>query len=154
MDAQNHSSYTALRIATYHGYSDIALALIAARADLNIQDERGNTALMSAVRKYQYARSEDWNTRYPDIIRALVDAEADLNIQDEYGNTALILAASYGLSDIARMLVTARADVNIQDGSGNTALMSAVQVTNMRGVGTNMRGVGTGTLGTLILYGL
>ena len=117
--------------AAYYGYSDIVQALIVARADLNIQDGFGNTALMSAVQGYKHARSEDWNTRdtrdtrYADIIRALI-ADAAVNFQDEYGRTALIWAAYYGYSDIVQALITAGADLNIQDNYGDTALKLAV----------------------------
>lgn len=56
-------------------------ALVAAGADLNAQDDRGETALIDAVHRY------DWQA--VDKIQALLDAGARTDIRDRTGHTAL-----------------------------------------------------------------
>ena len=94
--------------------TEMVIALIAAGADLNIQDIHGNTALMLAIQRKNI-----------DIVKALIDAGADLNIQDIHGNTALMLAIQQVSLWIADYLVVAGADVHLQNNKGETALKIA-----------------------------
>ncbi|HJM68952.1 MAG TPA: ankyrin repeat domain-containing protein, partial [Candidatus Babeliales bacterium] len=59
--------------------------LISRKADLNIQDNNGNTALIKAA-----------ENGHLETVKELIAAKADLNIQDNNGNTALIKAAENG----------------------------------------------------------
>ena len=87
--------------------------LITMGADLEVQDEYGETILHRCVAH-----------NLIDIIKTLVDAGIDLNEQDEEGYTALYKAITSNEEDIAKTLIEAGADVNISD-SGWTPLHSA-----------------------------
>ncbi len=81
-------------LAALNGHKDIALALIQAKANLDLQDKNGNTALMRAV------------GRDIDTAKSLLDAGANPNKQDNSGNTAYDFAKDrYGKSsDIAKLI--------------------------------------------------
>ena len=85
-------------------------------AEVNLQNNNGDTALMLAAR---------YN---PDAAPPLLAAQGiDVNLQDNHGVTALILAAQYNRLSIIQDLLAARGiDVNIQANNGSTALMWAV----------------------------
>ncbi|MBO5997082.1 MAG: ankyrin repeat domain-containing protein [Alphaproteobacteria bacterium] len=87
--------------------------LIADKADVNMQDERGFTPLMWAS-YYGHAK----------VVRELIGAKADLDKQDEVGGTALILAVSGGLKnkEVVRILIDAGVNLDLQDHDGWTAL--------------------------------
>jgi len=87
----------------------IAKMLIDAGVDVNVQNEKGRTALIFATK---------WN--YIEIVQMLIDAKADLNIQDEIGNTALHYAVEYYRPEIALMLIDAGANRDIQNNHGET----------------------------------
>ena len=99
--------------------------LIAAGADVNVQDEYGYTALMNAV--------DNDDNDDTDIAELLIDNGAGVNIQNELGYTALIIAAFIGRTNIAKLLIDNGADVNIQskfsDGKPRsaTALIAATR---------------------------
>jgi len=111
--------------ASEHGYTEIVRRLIekganlsspAKRekgANLNIQNEEGETALMIAS-----------GGDYTDIVRLLIEAGANLNIQNEDGKTALMFASN---TDIVRLLIEAGANLNLQNNDGHTALITATK---------------------------
>ena len=108
--AEDVLPYDNLIDAVLAGDFEAVKALIDAGADLNIQDDDGDTPLHWAA------------DGYTDIARALIDAGADLNIQDDDGWTPLHWVAGSGYTDIARALIDAGADLNIQDDDGWTPL--------------------------------
>lgn len=78
-------------------YKTIVQLLLNANAQVNIQDDRGVTALMYAAVNGQ-----------PDIVRLLLDVGADPNIpSEEEGLTALTMATFRGHLDIVRLLLQA-----------------------------------------------
>jgi ankyrin repeat protein len=81
--------------------------LIVLGANLNIQNESGNTALHHCA-----------HTNNPDIARMLIDAGANVNVQGMFGLTALHVCARLNRLEIARMLIDAGANVNIQAEGG------------------------------------
>ena len=127
-------------------------SLVGSKADVNLKDENGRTALMNAVTE-----------GHIEVVRMLLEAKADVNAKTENGDTALICAAQYSLvqklahalakgmlkeagieadskgtstkstqvedakvgEEIVRALLAARADVNARNGQGQTALMYA-----------------------------
>ncbi len=90
--------------------------LIDAGIDVNIQNNRGNTALMLAA-----------HAGHVEIVRELLAAPGiEVNKQDNNGNTALMEAAYGGDAGIVQQLLKAPGiDVNKQDSNGITALMEA-----------------------------
>jgi murein DD-endopeptidase MepM/ murein hydrolase activator NlpD len=85
---------------------------IGAGANVNAQDEYGQTPLM-------YAASSSTN---PDILDALVKAGADINAQTTSGWTALMYAARDSKSlDMLIWLMNAAADPSLKNGEGQSA---------------------------------
>ena len=57
-----------------------------AKADVNVQDGMGTTALIAASK---------WG--YSEVVEALIKREVNLNCKDREGNNALIFAAQWGI---------------------------------------------------------
>lgn len=55
VDVRNQDGYTPLMMATYYGHQDIVTTLLAKGADRCARDNRGNTALMGALFKMEFA---------------------------------------------------------------------------------------------------
>jgi ankyrin repeat protein len=148
VNQQNNIGETALVKAVYTGNLEIVQQLIQARADLNIQDEYGLTALMHATKnkKSEIAttliKSDRCNVslqsnvgetalmiaifnRNIEIAQQLIQAGADLNLQNKNGSTALNFAAANGLYDIVKLLLKKDVALNTQHKSGLTPLMDA-----------------------------
>ncbi len=146
---QGDQSRLPLVEATRRGYSDIAMILIDAGADVNSKDAYGVTAMMYAaicgsveVLERLIEEGADVNSQDVDgrtvlietlttendipvsAIQSLIKAGADPNIRIKGGLTPLMLAAA-GDPDVLQMLIDAGADVNVRDERGTTALMRA-----------------------------
>ena len=85
--------------------------LVANGAEINAQDNSGETALIKAVRIGAL-----------EVIRLLVENGADINAQDSSGKTVLIQAARQGDWEVVHLLVENGADINAQDSSGEHSL--------------------------------
>jgi hypothetical protein len=83
-------------------------ALVENGADVNLQDNDGDTALMYNINEF-------------DVFKYLVENKADLNIRNKKGQTALILAAENEKIDILTYLVERGANINLRDNNGITA---------------------------------
>ena len=94
--------------------------LIDAGADVNFQDNKGETALISTVRSLIRGKS--------DVAQALIDAGADVNIQSYNGSTALQIAVLFEHLDVVGVLIDAGANLDIQNDYGDTALTYAAQI--------------------------
>ena len=71
--------YTVLMWAAYRGHLEVMnVLLLDYEADVNIQDDEGNTALMKAV-----------GIMRPEVVRVLLDNGANVHIQNNKGETAL-----------------------------------------------------------------
>jgi ankyrin repeat protein len=91
--------------------AEVVRLLLERGADPNIQDERGNTALISCA----------WHA---DAALALIRHGANLNTQNKDGLTAIINSVS---PDVARVLVENGADLYLRDNEGKTALEEATR---------------------------
>lgn len=112
LDAQR-SEYlrlSALMMASAEGHVDCVKALVTAGADLNLEDQYGNTALLSAVKK------RHWHCAI-----ALIVAGA----RDDKDSQAFMEAARYPNRDCVGAFIAAGADVNATDAKGNSVLMNA-----------------------------
>jgi hypothetical protein len=86
----------------------ITQALVENGADVNLQDNDGDTALIHSINEF-------------DVFKYLVENKADLNIRNKKGQTALILAAEKEKIDILTYLVERGANINLRDNNGMTA---------------------------------
>lgn len=81
--------------------------LIDGKADVNLQNEFGTSALMAA----------SWKGNAK-MIEMLIDAKADINMTNNYWSTSLTKAILYGTTEVVSRLLEANADVttiNITD---------------------------------------
>ena len=84
-------------LASQYGHIEIVRALLAAGANVNLQDNIGKTALY-------YASSEG----HIDIVRLLLEYGADVNPQDSgFDYTALMIASYEGHIEVVRLLLAA-----------------------------------------------
>ena len=91
--------------------------LLAAGMDVNLEDENGQSALITATLAGQ-----------DDLARLLLDSKADVSARTQKGMTALHAAAYVGDLTIAKMLIKHGADVNDQDNiAGITPLQAAAE---------------------------
>ena len=91
--------------------AEVVRILLERGADPNLQDDRGNTALIECA----------WDA---DAALALIRRGANVNMQNKDGLTALINSVS---PDVARVLVDNGADLHLRNKEGKTALQEARQ---------------------------
>jgi ankyrin repeat protein len=91
--------------------AEVVRILLERGADPNLQDDRGNTALIECA----------WDA---DAALALIKHGANVNTQNKDGLTALINSVS---PDVARVLVDNGADLYLRDKEGKTALQEAMK---------------------------
>jgi ankyrin repeat protein len=71
--------------------------LIAYKADVNLRDEQGFTALMEAAR-----------TGNPEVVKFLLEHQADATLTDCEGKTAIQIAQSFNQTEVVRILESAK----------------------------------------------
>ncbi|WP_338967567.1 ankyrin repeat domain-containing protein [Spiroplasma endosymbiont of Lonchoptera lutea] len=106
--------WSPLQYAIFHGNLDIVKLLLENGANINLQNNNGNNALITAV--------ENGHT---DIVKLLLKNGADINHQNKFGITPLITAATYGELDIMKLLLEKGANINHQNKFGITPLITA-----------------------------
>jgi len=103
-----------LHVATDGNHTEIAILLLDKGADVNAQDNDGETPLHIASFK-----------GYIEIAELLLDRGADVNARDGWsqsGRTPLHFAAWGGNSEIAKLLLDKGADINAKRWDGFTPL--------------------------------
>lgn len=121
--------------------------ILEAGADINQQDNEGNTALMLAIDNEYYpavayliAKKADVNktnhqgetplmhaAETGEFVGSLLDAGADITKQDALGETALMKAALFNNAGAVADLCFKGADLEVRDLNGNTALILAAE---------------------------
>jgi uncharacterized protein len=98
------------------GNSATALALVAAKADVNARQDDGTTAL-------------HWAAYHDDLplLRQLLKAGAKANVANDYGSTPLAEAAERADPEAIRLLLEAGAEVESPNPQGQTALMTVAR---------------------------
>ena len=146
---QNNNKQTALMIAAYHGFANIAQYLIERKSNVNEKNKLGFTALMYAVfsrnenlveyfgaLEYIEINSQDRKGNSAlmtavffqnvNIVIKLLKAGAIVNVKNVLAQTPLMVAAIMGLDDIVNVLLKAGANKELKSASGQTALDYAV----------------------------
>lgn len=100
-----------MRAADIHGSGEVLRLLLEQKANPDLQNENGETALTRACASV-----------HRDKVQMLIAAGADPNLQDKDGNTALMIACKFGRKDVVKALLDAGAKVNIADNDGRTAI--------------------------------
>jgi ankyrin repeat protein len=102
---------------THYETAKVVKVLIENGADVNAQDDDGDTPLSNAL--YQ---------RHMEIIKELIKNGADVNIKVDNGRTPLHIASDWlGLQnpEIIEILISKGADINARDNDGKTPLSLA-----------------------------
>ncbi|XP_062711319.1 uncharacterized protein LOC134289472 isoform X2 [Aedes albopictus] len=122
----NKAGQTHIHLAAEGGHTKIVKMLIDDyAADVNAQDNDGNTPLLLAAKNYVW-----------EMVKMLIDKDskysADYKIANKAGQTLIHLAAEGGNMEIVQMLRDDyAADVNAQDNDGNTPLHYAAQYSTL-----------------------
>jgi ankyrin repeat protein len=93
---------------------EIVKLLIEKGADVNAENDLGQTVLMGAAKG-----------RHPEVLRILIDRGAEVNLKDKEGHTALMHAARVGTLSGVKLLVERGADVSGKYGQTALNLASA-----------------------------
>lgn len=142
---------TVLHESVKTGSVDIVKLLLAAGADINVDDDSGDTPLHMAIDSENVnilkllidsganvnAKNEDSDTplhtaiekQKVKAIKLLLDAGSDVHAQNMHKATPLHLAANYCSDDVFRLLLETGADINALDEDHDTPLHWAVRST-------------------------
>ncbi|XP_041379641.1 ankyrin repeat and protein kinase domain-containing protein 1-like [Gigantopelta aegis] len=85
------------------GHNNDATLLLELRADIDYQNEEGQTALMLAT-----------NGEHENVVQTLISAGAKVDIQDNDGDTALMIACKNNSCSMVDLLLQAKANPDIQ----------------------------------------
>ncbi|MCP4460554.1 MAG: ankyrin repeat domain-containing protein [Cytophagales bacterium] len=111
--ASTKAPSTSIHEAAFFGNTEVILAHIEAKTDLNQKDEYGSTPLSIAATFGKI-----------DVAIALIKGGANLNTQSADGSTALHTAAFFCRENIVDALLEAGADTGIRNNYGSTAMES------------------------------
>ncbi len=99
-DAIAEAGWGPLHLASRHADLGVLRALVAAGADIELQDQRnGWTPLLHAI-----------HVRNGPAVAALIEAGTDVNRTGESGITPLIMASGYGMTETVRLLLDSGAN--------------------------------------------
>ena len=84
-------------------------------ANLDLQDEDGDSALMYACMNNQ-----------PEVAKLMVEKGAKIDLQNKDGDSALIFACRNDQPEVAKLLLEKGANLDLQDEDGDSALQCSV----------------------------
>ncbi|NXJ81720.1 ASB10 protein, partial [Trogon melanurus] len=117
---------TALHVAARHGLADHVQLLLHYGAELEAENEEGQTPLNVACAQPHQPRDMD---RYFQVCQLLVESGASINAADRDRQHPLHLACKNANAQVAELLLARGANVNVMNYSGNTALHNILQTT-------------------------
>ena len=117
IDKVRNDNQTPLMIAAQKGHVSVATFLIEHGANVDLQDENGNTALHHTL----YGSDVSC-----EILSCLTGSGADVNGVNKVKHTPLMIAAIRGHINALTLLIKHGADVDLQDSDGYKALHFAV----------------------------
>ena len=94
MNAKNDQGWTPLMFAASEGDTTTADVLLSRGADVDLQSQNDETALMLAAR---------WG-HFRLVRMLLIDAEANVNLRNNDGKTALTIAREKGHTEIVELI--------------------------------------------------
>lgn len=113
--SKNNFGKKPLIVAAEKGFKDIADLLLTGqgykKADPDLQDRYGQTALMYAAEKGNVS-----------VVKLLLEHDADTEIKDEFKRTALMYAVENGHLNVAELLLDHGAKINRTDKKKKTAM--------------------------------
>lgn len=109
--------------AVLRGNQEMVEMLLLARADVDVKNSRGATAIM-------FIGSQTTG----EIVRALMAAGAQINEHDEDGNTPLQLAAVVSNTELVKSIIELGASLDERNEAGQTALMLAAREGHLENV--------------------
>ena len=96
VNARSKGGETALHIAAKAGRVRNVKQLVAARAQVDLQDRKGRTPLMYAIRGSSTKKPD--RASQVNVVQILLDAKADVNLRDHDGLTALMSQRALALA--------------------------------------------------------
>ena len=114
------------------GHIGIVKILVDRGANINSQDNHGNTALMRIIQCYNHREFECY---YHDIFIYLIEKGADIHVKNNENQTALLHSADSGYPESTEemsILIDKGAEIDIQDVYGNTPLMYSYQIDKVK----------------------
>lgn len=117
---------TALHVAARHGLSDHVQLLLRYGAELEAENEEGQTPLNAACAQPHQPQDMD---RYHQVCRLLVESGASINAADRDRQHPLHLACKNANAQVAELLLARGANVNVMNYSGNMALHNVLLAT-------------------------
>ncbi|KTD59051.1 ankyrin repeat domain-containing protein [Legionella shakespearei] len=127
LNAMNANGQTALHITTLNADVEHTRALIKLGIDVNVQDKKGNTALLRTLEFVAYKKK---NEKGKEIATMLMDAGADVDAKDKNEQTPLIIAVKNNDLPMVQNLVARGADIEIFDDDLKTAIFWAAEKGN------------------------
>ena len=115
IDITDRSGMTTLMKCVVSYNKKLLNALMGRNANVNIQDNDGQSALHIAVR-----------INNVDFIEALLENDrVQIDAQDKYGMTPIMIASRYGYAHVVRLLISKQCSVNLVDKKFRSALYIA-----------------------------
>lgn len=132
MSAKNYPIASAILT----GNLELAKMLLAAGANLNIQNDKGLTPLMLVMGSLEAAQQDQAKESIRGIVRFVLQNGAKIDATDNKGQTAIFYAV--GQQDIPTidLLLTAGADINHKNNAGETAIFMPAKDGNIELVKT------------------
>ena len=118
----NEEGFAPLHLAAIRGDCQAARTLLAAGADVNVQQGTYEGTPL------QYAAARG----HVDVVRLLVRYDAKVDAVDTHGRTPLMWAASHGQHEVVCALLEAGASVKLATDNGWTALHYAVKSNDLK----------------------